>query len=43
MSINLVKGQKISLTKEDGSQLKRVHMGLGWDVGVDAPIFISGG
>lgn len=32
MSINLVKGQKISLTKEDGSQLKRVHMGLGWDV-----------
>lgn len=31
MSINLVKGQKISLTKQDGSQLKRVFMGLGWD------------
>jgi tellurium resistance protein TerZ len=31
MSINLEKGQKINLEKEDGSELKRVFMGLGWD------------
>lgn len=31
MSINLQKGQKIDLTKADGSSLKRVFMGLGWD------------
>lgn len=31
MSINLEKGQKINLQKEDGSQLKKVFMGLGWD------------
>lgn len=30
-SINLVKGQKISLEKADGSSLSRVFMGLGWD------------
>jgi len=30
MSVNLVKGQKISLKKEGGS-LKRVMVGLGWD------------
>lgn len=30
-SINLVKGQKISLEKADGSNLQRVFMGLGWD------------
>lgn len=30
-SINLTKGQKISLQKEDGSSLNRVFMGLGWD------------
>lgn len=30
MSVNLVKGQKISLTKE-GLGLKRVMVGLGWD------------
>jgi tellurium resistance protein TerZ len=30
-SINLEKGQKINLTKEDGSELKRVFLGLGWD------------
>lgn len=30
-SINLTKGQKINLQKEDGSQLSRVFMGLGWD------------
>lgn len=31
MSINLEKGQKINLQKEDGSKLERVFMGLGWD------------
>ena len=32
MSINLSKGQKISLDKESGGGLSRVIMGLGWDV-----------
>jgi len=31
MSVNLVKGQKISLTKDGGEALRRVTMGLGWD------------
>lgn len=31
MSINLVKGQKISLEKPGGGSLNRVFMGLGWD------------
>lgn len=31
MSVNLEKGQKINLNKEDGSSLKRIFMGLGWD------------
>lgn len=31
-SINLEKGQKINLQKEDGTELKRVFMGLGWDM-----------
>lgn len=31
MSVNLVKGQKISLEKEAGGKLTRVMMGLGWD------------
>jgi len=31
MSINLQKGQKISLDKEAGSVLNRIVMGLGWD------------
>jgi tellurium resistance protein TerZ len=31
MSVNLVKGQKISLTKEGGGALAKVVMGLGWD------------
>lgn len=30
-SINLEKGQKINLKKENGEALKRVFMGLGWD------------
>lgn len=31
MSINLEKGQKIDLKKADGTGLKRIFMGLGWD------------
>ncbi|UGQ47170.1 TerD family protein [Massilia endophytica] len=31
MSVNLTKGQKISLEKEAGGSLNRVVMGLGWD------------
>ncbi len=31
MAINLQKGQKISLSKESGSELSKVVMGLGWD------------
>ncbi|GAB3455641.1 TerD family protein [Massilia terrae] len=31
MTVNLQKGQKISLAKEAGGELARVTMGLGWD------------
>ena len=31
MSVNLSKGQTISLAKSSGTPLTRVHMGLGWD------------
>jgi len=31
MSVNLTKGQKISLDKEAGATLSRITMGLGWD------------
>ncbi|MBR4320597.1 MAG: TerD family protein [Oscillospiraceae bacterium] len=31
MSVNLVKGQKVNLQKSDGSTLKNVIVGLGWD------------
>ena len=31
MSVNLSKGQKVSLSKSDGGTLTRVRMGLGWD------------
>ncbi|WP_426104060.1 TerD family protein [Massilia sp. TSP1-1-2] len=31
MSVNLSKGQKISLDKEAGSTLTKITMGLGWD------------
>lgn len=31
MTVNLSKGQKVSLAKRDGGQLTRVRMGLGWD------------
>ncbi|MBF0097690.1 MAG: TerD family protein [Magnetococcales bacterium] len=32
MSVNLTKGQKISLSKESGTPLNQIIMGLGWDV-----------
>jgi tellurium resistance protein TerZ len=31
LSVNLSKGQKVSLTKSGGGTLTRVRMGLGWD------------
>lgn len=31
MSVSLQKGQRVNLLKEDGSALKRVVVGLGWD------------
>lgn len=31
MTINLAKGQRVSLAKQDGGALSRVRMGLGWD------------
>jgi len=31
MGVNLVKGQRISLSKEAGTSLSKVVMGLGWD------------
>lgn len=42
MSINLQKGQKINLTKADGSSLSSVFMGLGWD-SVGGGLFGFGG
>uniref|UniRef100_A0AAU2V5M8 TerD family protein n=1 Tax=Streptomyces sp. NBC_00003 TaxID=2903608 RepID=A0AAU2V5M8_9ACTN len=32
MSVNLAKGQRISLSKSDASPLVRVRMGLGWQL-----------
>ena len=31
MSVNLQKGQKVSLTKSDGGKLTKLMVGLGWD------------
>ena len=31
MSVNLQKGQKVNLKKEDGTSLSKVMIGLGWD------------
>ena len=31
MAVNLQKGQKVELRKSDGSTLRRVMIGLGWD------------
>jgi stress response protein SCP2 len=37
MSINLEKGQRISLEKDGGGVLKKVIVGLGWDVADSGP------
>lgn len=41
MSINLSKGQKISLTKNGGGTLTKVRMGLGWDAMAKKGLFGS--
>jgi tellurium resistance protein TerZ len=43
MTVNLQKGQKISLEKEAGGALSRVTMGLGWDVAKSKGFFGFGG
>ncbi len=43
MSVNLQKGQKISLDKEAGGSLSRVTMGLGWDAVKSKGFFGFGG
>lgn len=43
MSVNLQKGQKISLDKEGGGGLSKVTMGLGWDVAKSKGFFGFGG
>lgn len=39
MSISLVKGQKISLEKGDGSSLTKIYLGAGWDVAKSGGLF----
>jgi len=43
MSVNLQKGQKISLDKEAGSTLTKITMGLGWDAVKSKGLFGFGG
>lgn len=43
MSINLSKGQTVNLAKQDGGQLSRVRMGLGWDTKVVTKKGLFGG
>ncbi|HAT30225.1 MAG TPA: Tellurium resistance protein terZ [Janthinobacterium sp.] len=43
MSVNLSKGQKISLDKEAGATLTRITMGLGWDTVKSKGFFGFGG
>lgn len=43
MAINLEKGQKISLQKADGSSLKQIFLGVGWDVAKSKGFFGFGG
>ena len=45
MGISLVKGQKISLEKGDGSSLTKIFLGAGWDVAKKGGLFgmFSGG
>ncbi|OTG92780.1 TerD family protein [Acinetobacter sp. ANC 3832] len=39
MGISLVKGQKISLEKGDGSSLTKIFLGAGWDVAKSGGLF----
>lgn len=39
MGISLVKGQKISLEKPDGSSLTKIFLGAGWDVAKSKSLF----
>jgi tellurium resistance protein TerZ len=41
VTINMTKGQKLSLTKRDGGTLTLVRMGLGWDVAKKRGLFGS--
>ena len=43
MSVNLTKGQKISLDKEAGGSLSKITMGLGWDAVKSKGFFGFGG
>lgn len=43
MTINLQKGQKISLSKEAGTTLSKIIMGLGWDAKKSGGFFSFGG
>lgn len=43
MSVNLSKGQTVNLAKQDGGELSRVRMGLGWDVKVVTKKKLFGG
>lgn len=43
MSINLNKGQSVNLAKQDGGQLTRVRMGLGWDTKIVTKKGLFGG
>ncbi|GAA3690204.1 TerD family protein [Yimella sp. RIT 621] len=43
MSINLSKGQTVNLAKQDGGQLSRVRMGLGWDTKIVTKKGLFGG
>ena len=43
MSVNLQKGQKISLEKEAGGALTKITMGLGWDAVKSKGLFGFGG
>jgi len=42
MGISLVKGQKISLEKTDGSSLTKIFLGAGWDVAKSSGGFLGG-
>jgi len=43
MSVNLQKGQKVSLKKSDGRKLSRLMVGLGWDAATESDAPKSGG